>query len=104
MSLNQQTSRVKLNLRFEKQYNETSYFLNFPNGTSAFELNSNATDASLNLRRASISSFLGCEDLSYNLYHIKSTEDLPLVSDTNNANENKAFLLDTSNNFFTEVN
>lgn len=101
MSLNQQTSRVKLNLRFEKQYNETSYFLNFPNGTSAFELNSNATDASLNLRRASISSFLGFEDLSYNLFHIKSTEDLPLVSDTNNANENKAFLLDTSNNFFT---
>lgn len=101
MSLNQQTSRVKLNLRFEKQYNETSYFLNFPNGTSAFELNSNVTDASLNLRRASISSFLGFEDLSYNLFHIKSTEDLPLVSDTNNANENKAFLLDTSNNFFT---
>ena len=101
MSLNQQTSRVKLNLGFEKQYNETSYYLNFPNGTAAFDLDDTATDASLNLRRATISSFLGFEDLSYNLFNIESTKDLPLASDTTNANENKAFLLDSSNNFFT---
>lgn len=101
MSLNQQTSRVKLNLGFEKQYNETSYFLNFPNGTAAFELDSTATDASLNLRRASIPSFLGFEDVSYNLFHIESTKNLPLATDITNANENKAFVLDTTNNFFT---
>ena len=101
MSLNQQTSRVKLNLGFEKQYNETSYYLNFPNGTAAFELDDTATDASLNLRRATIPSFLGFGDLSYNLFNIESTKDLPLATDTTNANENKAFLLDSFNNFFT---
>lgn len=101
MSLNQQTSRVKLSLGFEKQYNETSYYLNFPNGTSAFELDDTSTEASLNLRRATIPSFLGFEDLSYNLFNIESTKDLPLETDTANANENKAFLLDSSNNFFT---
>ena len=101
MSLNQQTSRVKLNLGFEKQYNETSYYLNFPNGTSAFELEDDSPDASLNLRRANIPSFLGFEDSSYNLFNIESTKDLPLATDTANANENKAFLLDASNNFFT---
>ena len=101
MSLNQQTSRVKLNLGFEKQYNETSYYLNFPNGTSAFELEDDSPDASLNLRRANIPSFLGFEDGSYNLFNIESTKDLPLATDTANANENKAFLLDASNNFFT---
>ena len=101
MSLNQQTSRVKLNLGFEKQYNETSYYLNFPNGTSAFELEDDSPDASLNLRRATIPSFLGFEDGSYNLFNIESTKDLPLATDSANANENKAFLLDASNNFFT---
>ena len=101
MSLNQQTSRVKLNLGFEKQYNETSYFLNFPNGTAAFALDEDPTQESLNLRRATIPSFLGFEDLSYNLFNIESTKDLPLATDTTNANENKAFLLDSSNNFFT---
>lgn len=101
MSLNQQTSRVKLNLGFEKQYNETSYYLNFPNGTSAFELEDDSPDASLNLRRANIPSFLGFEDGSYNLFNIESTKDLPLATDSANANENKAFLLDATNNFFT---
>ena len=101
MSLNQQTSRVKLNLGFEKQYNETSYFLNFPNGTSAFALAEDPTQESLNLRRETIPSFLGFEDISYNLFNIESTKDLPLATDTTNANENKAFLLDSSNNFFT---
>ena len=101
MSLNQQTSRVKLNLGFEKQYNETSYFLNFPNGTAAFALEEDPTQESLNLRRETIPSFLGFEDISYNLFNIESTKDLPLATDTTNANENKAFLLDSSNNFFT---
>lgn len=96
MSLNQQTSRVKLNLGFEKQYNETSYYLNFPNGTSAFALDEDPTQESLNLRRATISSFLGFEDTSYNLFHIESTKDLPLVE-----NDVRAFVLDSTNNFFT---
>ena len=95
MSLNQQTSRVKLRLGFEKQYTETSYYLNFPGGTAANE------DDSLALRRASIPSFLGFEDLSYNLFNIESTQGLPLESDTANANETKSFILDNTNNYFT---
>jgi hypothetical protein len=101
MSLNQQTSRVKLNLGFEKQYNETSYYLNFPNGTSAFAIDEDSPDASLNLRRETIPSFLGFEDSSYNLFHIDSTKNLPLESDIANANETKSFVLDNTNNFFT---
>jgi len=84
---NSNTSLITTNIDIYKQYNETSYYLEF--------LESSDDESRLN----TIPGFLGLTDTSYNMYHLKGTQTVPSSSDT--ANNETRFEVDTSNKSIT---
>ncbi len=94
---NSNTSLIKMNIDLYKQYNETSYYLNFPNSIPFNEWTLD-TSSSFTNRRQTIPSFLGLIDSSYTFFKLESEKTLPLSTDT--ANENLRYILDTNNNHF----
>ena len=98
LAYNSNTSLIKMNIDLYKQYNETSYYLNFPNWIPFNEWTSD-TSSSFTNRRQTISSFLGLTDNSYTFFKLESEKTLPLSTDS--ANENLRYILNTNNNNFT---
>ena len=92
LSLNPYTSLVTMNIDINKQYNETSYYLNFLGYTG---YPSAGDDFNENIKQY-IPSILGFRDISYNLFHIKSQYNAPSL-----ATDNTRFQLTENNNFFT---
>ncbi len=91
LTYNSNTSLITSTFDLHKQYNETSYYLNFPNTWTGV-----ATDA---VRLSTIPGFLGFTEKTYEMLHLESERTLPLTTDT--ANENIRFTINSSNNYFT---
>ena len=92
MQYNKYSSLITMNTEIYKQYNETSYYLNFPG------LTPQPTDESdvnyFEIRSKSIPSFLGFTDISYNFTSVNS---LPLTSSP----DTYRYTLTSANNSFT---
>jgi hypothetical protein len=91
LSYNSNTSLITTTFDLYKQYNETSYYLNFPTKWSGV-----TTDA---VRLSTIPGFLGFTQETYEMFHLESERTLPSSKDT--ANENTRFAIDSTNNYFT---
>ena len=90
ISYNRFNSLITTNVDIYKQYNETSYELNFPSWSSPDQ-----TDLS---RVDTIPSFLGFNNENYNMFQIESAKTLPPVGDPN---DDLRFIISTTNNYFT---
>jgi hypothetical protein len=87
-------SKATLTIDLTKIYNETNYYLEFPNWSSP-----NVDQAT---RLQTLPGFLGYNSTTYTPYSIYSARTLPKISDTvDSDNTHSIYLLDTSNNFFT---
>jgi hypothetical protein len=91
LSYNSNTSLITTTFDLYKQYNETSYYLDFRTKWSG--------DTSDAVRLSTIPGFLGFTQQKYELFHLESERTLPLSTDT--ANENTRFAIDSGNNYFT---
>lgn len=91
LSYNSNTSLITTTYDLHKQYNETSYYLNFPTTWSGI-----ANDT---VRLSTIPGFLGFTQKTYEMFHLESERTLPLTTDT--ANENARFTINSGNNYFT---
>ncbi len=91
LSYNSNTSLITTTLDLYKQYNETSYYLNFPNTWSGVD--------NSGIRLSTIPGFLGFTQAKYEMFHLESARTLPLSTDT--ANESTRFAINSNNNYFT---
>jgi len=87
ISYNSNTSLTKLIIDISNQYNETGYYLHFPN----------TTPFNINQRFSTISSYLGFKSNDYKTYSINSSFTLPLDSSTNDIN-NRTYNVNSTNN------
>ena len=90
LSYNSNTSLITTTIDLQKQYNETSYYLNFP---TTSDIDNSATWLN------SIPGFLGFTQEKYEMFHLESARTLPLTTDI--ANENTRFTINIDNNYFT---
>jgi hypothetical protein len=90
---NQFNSLSTLNLDITQQFNETSYYLNFPK--SSWISPAESTEKRLN----SIPGLLGYNFLNYKPYTLKSNY-IPIINNSNNA-INRIYQINDSNNYFT---
>lgn len=88
---NSNTSLITTTLDLYKQYNETSYYVDFLTTRSDIDNSTN--------RLNSIHGFLGFTQKTYEMFHLESARTLPLTTDT--ANENARFTINSGNNYFT---
>lgn len=86
LSYNSNTSLITTTIDLYKQYNETSYYLNFPNTWSGDEDN--------DTRIRTIPGFLGLTTGEYKLFHLESKY---IATDT--ITENTKFQINESNNY-----
>jgi hypothetical protein len=91
LSYNSNTSLITTTIDLYKQYNETSYYLNFPNTWSGVDNSA--------IRLSTIPGFLGFTQAKYEMFHLESARTLPLSTDT--ANESTRFAINSNNNYFT---
>jgi len=80
ISYNANTSLSTLTIDIDNLYNENSYYLNFPEFKSPYQLDNN--------RKTSIPSFLGFQTGNYSTNSIKSTITLPLLTNGNTITTN----------------
>lgn len=94
MEYNKYSSLITTNTEIYKQYNETSYYLNFPGWTTPEPPN----DINYFVNRSqSIPSFLGFKDISYNFFDLDGENALPLTTET----DSFRYKLTSANNSFT---
>ena len=93
MEYNKYSSLITTNTEIYKQYNETSYYLNFPGWTTPEPPND--IDYFVN-RSQSIPSFLGFKDVSYNFFDLDGENALPLTS----AKDSFRYKITSANNSF----
>lgn len=91
ISYNRFNSLISMNFDIYKQYNETSYYLQFPSWSSP--------EVEADNRLDTIPSFLGFTNSSYKLFRIETARTVPISTDT--ANESIRFHIDSTNNYFT---
>lgn len=91
LSYNSNTSLITTNIDLYKQYNETSYYVQFPETWDGSE--------NLTTRLSTIPGFLGFKEGTYTLFQIESQYTLPLS--TNTANEQVRFTINSSNNYIS---
>lgn len=89
LSYNSNTSLITTTIDLQKQYNETSYYLNFPNTWSGVE-----DDA---VRLSTIPGFFGFTQETYEMFHLETARTVPLSRDA--ANESARFALSIFNNY-----
>ena len=91
LAYNSNTSLITTTMDLYKQYNETSYYVDFLTTRSDIDNSTN--------RLNSIHGFLGFTQKTYEMFHLESARTLPLTTDT--ANENIRFTINSSNNYLT---
>jgi hypothetical protein len=91
LSYNSNTSLITTTIDLQKQYNETSYYLHFPNTWSGVEDDT--------VRLSTIPGFFGFTQETYEIFHLESERTLPLSTDV--ANESARFALSRFNNYVT---
>tara|TARA_B110000285_G_scaffold228008_1_gene290278 strand:+ start:5847 stop:9725 length:3879 start_codon:yes stop_codon:yes gene_type:complete len=96
MQYNKYSSLITMNTEIYKQYNETSYYLNFPGWTTPEPPN----DINYYINRSkSIPGFLGFTDISYNFISVDGNNSLPLTADIDSfrykiTSENNSFIVE----------
>jgi len=91
ISYNRFNSLISMNVDIYKQYNETSYYLQFPTWSSP--------ELEAENRRDTIPSFLGLNNDNYKMFQIESAKTLPLT--VGDPNEDLRFTISNTNNYFT---
>lgn len=91
ISYNRFNSLISMNVDIYKQYNETSYYLQFPSWSSP--------EVEPENRRDTIPSFLGFNNDNYKMFQIESAKTLPLT--VGDPNEELRFTISNTNNYFT---
>ena len=94
VSYNPYNSKITTNTEIYKQYNETSYYLNFPGWTTPEP----PDDINYYVNRSkSIPGFLGFRDISYNFISIDGYNNLPL---TTTSDSSYRYTITSANNSF----
>lgn len=94
-SYNRFTSLCKFNANITKQYTEGSFYINFPNWESPYQL-----DAS---RNKTIPSYLGFQTNNYYLNILRSPLYYELENTNLNVDSNEEFTINSTNNYFTVI-
>jgi hypothetical protein len=105
INYNPDTAVATFNISMNKQYNETSYFLNFPNWSSP-NSNESSTNPSINTRFQTIPGFLGYNYSNYYTDVLYSLPTLPLTTNIGEARNDVLqglYHVDSSNNYFTVI-
>jgi len=95
MEYNKYSSLITTNTEIYKQYNETSYRLNFPGWTTTELLPQD--DEYYTERTSSIPSFLGFKESLYEFIKVDGANDLPLSS----SSDTFRYMITSANNSFT---